>query len=198
MRSRLLLALVFAYFSPSVWAQYPDEWPSDKASQPFEMYALASGMGTVDATPTLVIHNPTPGQDLGFTPSGLASGARFGFVWRHENVGLIADLGFHKYSDHTGSTSLAPLMVGLRVYSQKNFRTSFFAEGLAGAYRWTERSTNANFTTLKGIVGAGGGMDIRLTRALVFRVGEVQLMIAGARGGPLLTSSVSSGLAFRF
>jgi len=32
----------------------------------------------------------------------------------------------------------------------------------------------------------------------VFRVGEIQLMIVGARAGPLLTSSASSGLVFRF
>lgn len=155
-------------------------------------------MGTVDATPTLVIHNPVPGQDLGFTPSGFASGTRVGFVWRHENLGLIADLGLHKYADRTGATSLAPLMLGLRVYSEERFRTSFFAEGLAGAYRWTERAENANFTSVKGIVGVGGGMDIRLTQKLVFRVGEIQVMIAGAKPGPLLTSSASSGLAFRF
>jgi hypothetical protein len=119
-------------------------------------------------------------------------------VWRHANLGLIADVGFHKYSDRTGSTTLAPLMLGFRVYSDEHFRTSFFGEGLAGAYRWTERSRAANFTTVKGIVAAGGGMDIRLTRSLVFRVGEIQAMIAGARTGPLLTGSVSSGLVFRF
>jgi hypothetical protein len=155
-------------------------------------------MRTVDATSTLVIHNPAPGQNLGFTPSGSASGSRVGLVWRHANLGLIADVGFHKYSDRTGSTTLAPLMLGLRVYSAERFRTSFFGEGLAGAYRWTERSTTINFTTVKGIVSAGGGMDIRLTRSLVFRVGEIQLMIVGARAGPLLTSSASSGLVFRF
>src|ERR1700752_2064747 len=157
-------------------AQYVDDAPP-----PFEVYGLASGMKTVDATGTLVVVNPGPNQPLGFTPSGLASGARAGCVWRHEKVGLVADLGFHKYADRAGSTSLAPLMLGLRVYSDEHFRTSFFGEGLAGAYRWTERSTNANFTTVKGIVAAGGGMDIRLTRTVVFRVGEIQLMIAGAR-----------------
>lgn len=176
-------------------AQYPGlDWPSDEPP-PFEVYALASGIGTLDATPTLVIQNPAPGQDLGFTPHGFASGARVGLVWRHENVGLVADLGFHKYADRTGSTSLAPLMLGLRVYSEERFRTSVFGEGLAGAYRWTERAEKANFTTVKGMVAVGGGVDIRLTRTLVFRVGEIQLIIAGGGG---LTESVSSGLAFRF
>src|SRR5215467_7385764 len=179
-------------------AQYPSFDCPRSESSPFEVYALASGMRTVDATPTLVIHNPVTGQDLGFTPSGFASGARAGFMWRHENLGLIADLGFHKYADRTGTTSLAPLMLGLRVYSEERFRTSFFGEGLAGAYRWTERAENANFTTVKGNVGLGGGMDIRLTRKLVFRVGEIQVMIVGATPGPLLSSSASSGLAFRF
>ena len=155
-------------------------------------------MKTVDASGTIIIRNPAPNQALGFTPSGLASGVRAGFVWRHENVGLVADLGFHKYSDRTGSTSLAPLMLGLRFYSEERFRTTFFGEGLAGAYRWTVNSGNVNFTTAKGIVSGGGGMDIRLTRHLVWRVFEIQIAIAGARIGPLLSGGPSTGLAYRF
>lgn len=187
---------MFACCVPSCSAQYPDEWPSTEAPPSFEIYGLASGMSTVDPIPRVVINNPAPGQDVGFRPSGFASGTRVGFVWRLANVGLVADLGFHKYADHTGSTSLAPLMLGLRLYSDEHFRTSTFAEGMAGAYRWTQRSTTANFSTVKGIVGIGAGMDIRLTRRLVFRVGEFQLMIPG--GGSGLTGSVSSGLAIRF
>ena len=196
MHKLLLLALIAGCFARLSYAQYPsNDWPDADTAPPFEVYTLASGMRTVNAPSTLVIQNPTPGQDLGFTPDGFASGSRVGIVWRHENVGLIADLGFHKYSDHTGSTSLAPLMLGLRFYSREQFRTSFFGEGLAGAYRWTEKGKNANFTTVKGIVAAGGGVDIRLTRALVFRVGEIQVIIAGGGG---LTESASSGFAFRF
>jgi hypothetical protein len=199
MKRLLLTICAVVCFARVSNAQYPTAYGSDADEPPpFEVYALASAMQTVDATPTLVIHNPAPGQNLGFTPSGSASGSRVGLVWRHANLGLIADLGFHKYSDRTGSTTLAPLMLGFRVYSDERFRTSVFGEGLAGAYRWTERSATVNFTTVKGIVAAGGGMDIRLTRSLVFRVGEIQLMIAGARAGPLLTGSVSSGLVFRF
>jgi hypothetical protein len=181
------------------YAQLPvGDWQETDSPAPFEVYGMASGMRTVDTTGTLIIKNPAPGQSLGFSPDGLASGARVGFVWRHDNVGLVADLGFHKYSDHTGSTSLAPLMLGLRVYSREQFRTSFFGEGLAGAYRWTERFSQTNFTTTKGIVAAGGGMDIRLTRRLVWRVFELQLAIAGARNGPLLTGGPSTGIAYRF
>jgi len=159
---------------------------------------MASGMKTVDATSTLVIRNPQPNQPLGFTPSGLASGARAGFVWRHENIGLVADLGYHNYSDRTGSTSLTPFMVGLRGYSEEHFRTSFFAEGLAGAYRWRVNSGDVNFINTKGIVSGGGGMDIRLTRRLVWRVFEIQIAIAGARNGPLLTGGPSTGIAYQF
>lgn len=162
------------------------------------MYGLVSGIKTVDASGNIVIRNPVPNQPFGFTPSGLATGVRTGFVWRHENVGLVADLGFHKYSDLTGSTSLAPLVVGLRIYSHEHFRTSFFGEGLAGAYRWRVNSGNINFTTGKGIVLGGGGMDIRLTRRIVWRVFEVQLGLAGSRTGPLSTGGPSTGIAYRF
>jgi len=201
MKGRLLLALIIGFCAQFAYAQYPSfDWPDSDTPPPFEVYALASGMGTVDPTSpsTVIIHNPVPGQDMGFTSRGFASGARIGFVWRHENLGLVADFGFHKYADRTRSTSLAPLMLGLRVYSHEQFRTSFFGEGLAGAYRWTERFSQTNFTNTKGIVAAGGGMDIRLTRQLVFRVGEIQLMIVGARSGPTLSESVSSGFAVRF
>ena len=167
-------------------------------SPPFEAYGLASGMKTVDASGTMIIRNPLPNQPLDSTPSGLASGIRTGFVWRHRNVGLVGDLGFHNYSDSKGSTSLAPLMVGLRFYSREQFRTSFFTEGLAGAYRWRVGSGNVNFTTVKGIVSGGAGMDIRLTRRLVWRVFEIQIAIAGSRVAPLLTGGPSTGIAYRF
>jgi hypothetical protein len=184
---------IIACLTTLSYAQYAED-----SAPPFEVYGLGSGLKTVDATGTLVVVNPGPNSPLGFTPSGLASGARAGFVWRHENVGLVADLGFHKYSDRTGSTSLAPLMVGLRVYSDEHYRTTFFGEGLAGAYRWTVNSGNVHFTTGKGIVLAGGGMDIRLTRRLVWRVFEFQIGLAGARDGPLSTGGPSTGIAYRF
>jgi hypothetical protein len=57
---------------------------------------------------------------------------------------------------------------------------------------------NVNFTNGKGIVSAGGGMDIRLTRRLVWRVFEFQIGLAGARNGPLLTGGPSTGIAYRF
>lgn len=199
MQRLLLLFSIVGCFNRLSLAQAPgDTWPDSERTAPFEVYALASGMRTIDATGTLVIKNPLPNQPLGFTPSGLASGGRAGFVWRHDNLGLIADIGFHKYADRTGSTTMAPLMMGLRVYSDEHFRTSFFGEALAGAYRWTVNSGNLNFTTAKGIMAGGGGMDIRLTRRLVWRVFEIQLAIAGARSGPLLTGGPSSGIAFRF
>lgn len=172
MRRLILLILLVECCSLS-YAQLPvGDWSDTDTPAPFEVYGMASGMRTIDATGTLVIKNPAPNQSLGFTPSGFASGARTGFVWRHDNVGLVTEMGFHKYSDRTGSTTLAPLMMGLRVYSDENFRTSFFCEGLAGGYRWTVHSPNVNFTHGKLIVAAAGGMDIRLTRRLVWRVFE--------------------------
>jgi hypothetical protein len=173
-------------------------WQDSDSPLPFEVYGLASGMRTVDASGTIVVHNPTPNQPLGFTPSGLASGARTGFVWRQDNVGIVADIGFHKYADRVGSTSMVPLMVGLRVYSTELLRTAFYGEFLSGGYRWTMRSDSVNFTHFKGIVSVGGGMDVRLTRRLVFRVFDLQVMIAGAQNGPLLTTRASTGIAYRF
>jgi hypothetical protein len=189
----ILLISIIGYLPTLAYAQSAEVSPAT-----FEVYGLLSGMKAVDASGTIVIRNPTPNQPLGFTPSGLASGVRTGFVWRHENVGLVADLGFHKYSDRVGSTSSAPLVVGLRIYSHEHFRTSFFGEGLAGAYRWRVNSGNINFTTGKGIVLGGGGMDIRLTRRLVWRVFEIQVGLAGSRAGPLSTGGPSTGIAYKF
>lgn len=164
----------------------------------FEVCALASGMNTIDASGTVIIRNPQPNQPSPFTPMGFASGARFGFAWRRENAALFADLGFHKFADRTGSTSMAPLMVGIRIYSRERFRTSFFGEAAGGAYRWTVNSGNVNFATVKGIVSAGGGMDVRLTHRLVWRVFELRLAIAGAQNGAQLSGGSSTGIAFRF
>ena len=190
---RLILPLAMVgYITTLAFAQ------SDVLPPVFEVYGLASGMKTVDASGSIIVKNPLPNQPLGVTPSGLASGIRTGFVWRHSNVGFVCDLGFHSYSDRTGSTSLVPLMVGLRLYSREQFRTSFFTEGFAGAYRWKVDSANVKFATVKGIVSGGAGMDIRLSRRLVWRVFEIQIAIAGAREGPLLTGGPSTGIAYRF
>jgi len=199
MYKQLLVMLFLASLATAAGAQTAAMYqPDDDSPSPFEVYALASGMGTVDASGTVVIHNPSPNQPLGFAPSGMASGARLGFVWRRENVGLVADVGFHKYADRTGSISMAPVMLGVRRYSDEHFRTSFFWEGLAGAYRWSVNFGNTRFTTAKLMLLAGGGMDIRLTRKVVWRVGELQVGVAGARVGPLLTGGLSTGIAYRF
>ena len=189
--------MILGGLSTLSFAQWPDYGEQD-APAGFEAYALASGMRTIDASGTVVIKNPGPNQNSPWTPSGLASGVRTGLVWRKENVGLIADLGYHAYSDRTGSTSMAPLMLGVRVYSHEQFRVSFFAEGMGGAYRWTVNSGTDSFTDIKGIAAAGGGMDVRLTHRLVWRVFELQLAIAGARNSPLLSGGPSTGLAYRF
>ena len=199
MQKTILLIAIVACCSSLCHAQYPrdDEWNVDETPT-FEVYALASGMRTIDATGTVIIRNPEPNQSLGFTPAGLASGARVGFAWRYENVALFAESGFHRYSDHMGSTSMAPFMAGIRGYSREQSRTSFFGEVMAGGYRWTVNSGSVNFVTVKGIVLAGGGMDVRLTHRLVWRIFEFQLGIAGARNGPLLTGGPSTGIAYRF
>ena len=199
MYKRLLAILALAFLTTPVGAQSAAMYqPDDGSPPPFEVCALASGLGTVDASGTVVIHNPAPNQPLGFAPSGMASGARLGFVWRHENVGLVADIGFHKYADRIGSVSMAPVMLGIRHYSDEHFRTSFFGEGLVGVYRWSVNFGNTRFTTGKMILLAGGGMDIRITQKVVWRVGEIQVGIAGARVSPLLTGGLSTGIAYRF
>lgn len=199
MQNLTVLIAMFVYLAPLSHAQLADndEW-GEAAPPKFEVFGLASGMKTIDATGTVAIRNPQPNQPSTFTPTGLASGARVGFAWRHENVELLADVGFHKYSDRTGSTSMAPLIAGIRGYSHERFRTSFFGEGLAGAYRWTVNSGTTNFAAVKGIVSAAAGMDVRLSHRLVWRVFEIQLAIAGARVAPLLTGGPSTGIAYRF
>ena len=199
MQKQILLVAIFACVSSLSHARSTDD-DGESGSSPtsFEVYGLASGMRTIDSSGTVVIRNPSPNQPSPWGPIGLASGVRTGFVRRRENIGLVADLGFHKYSDRTGSTSMAPLLLGVRCYSQERFRTSFFGEGFAGAYRWTVNSSTANFATVKGIVSGGGGIDVRLTRRLVWRVFEIQVAVAGARNGPLLSGGPSTGLAYRF
>jgi len=41
-------------------------------------------------------------------------------------------------------------------------------------------------------------MDIRLTHRLTWRIFEIQIGIAGARNGPLLTDAPSSSIVYRF
>jgi len=73
MRRLIFLFLIAGCFTTLSDAQHEEDPPP-----PFEVYGLASGMKTVDATGTLVVVNPGPNQVLGFTASGLASGARAG------------------------------------------------------------------------------------------------------------------------
>jgi hypothetical protein len=199
MHKPILLAAILVFLPSSSNAQLgaDDDW-NFSVPPTFEVYGLASGLKTIDDTGSVIIRNPQPNQTLPFAPSGLASGARVGFGWRHQNIELLADFGFHKYSDRTGSTSMAPLMAGIRGYSHERFRTSFFAQGLAGSYRWTVNAGTIRFVTVKGIVSGGAGMDVRLSHRLTWRIFEIQIGIAGTRNGPLLTGGPSSGIVYRF
>jgi hypothetical protein len=163
---------------------------------PFEIYALASLIGSADATPTVVdqIQSPSASWD----PTGRAFGFRSGFALHKKNAALVGDVGFHRHQDHTGSTSLTTFMVGPRVSSTEHLRTKFYTDILAGAYRWNEQSVDANFTHGKFILSGGGGVDVRLTHRLAFRVLALELMLVGSQNGPLLNSRVSSGLVYRF
>jgi len=198
MRAQPLIVLLLAAASQFAHGQHDDKRLDADEPPAFEVYTLASAMHTVDATPTLVIHNPSPNQDLGFSPNGNASGARLGLVWRNQDIGLIADFGFHKYADRTGSMTLVPLMAGIRFYSHEQFRTTFFGEAVAGAYRWSVHASNMKCTAVKAIAGAGGGVDISVSRTVAIRLFEIQVLLAGARTGPLLTGTASTGLAWRF
>ena len=164
---------------------------------PFEIYALASVMGTVDATPSVAqqIQNPFAS---GGGPTGGASGFRTGFALHKQNAALVGDVGFHQYRDHTGSTSLATFMVGPRVSTSEHFRTEFFTDVLAGGYRWNEQSVDAHFTHGKFILSVGGGVDLRLTHRLAFRALALEFMLVGTQNGPLSDSRASSGLVYRF
>src|SRR5262249_54143933 len=184
---RLFTCLCVLTLVATAQAQFKNaHWEDTDSTPPFEIYGLASAIHTVDGTGTTVIHNPTPNQ-AGFTPSGVASGARSGFVWAHDNVGLVIDVGFHMFSDRAGSTTLAPFIVVLCVSSEEHFRTAFFGDFLGGGYRWTMHTPDINFTHMKGAGALGGGMDIRLTRRLVLRVFELRVMLVGGRLGPQLT-----------
>lgn len=163
---------------------------------PFEIYALASLIGTVDATPSVIdqIQSPSASWD----PTGRASGFRSGFALHKRNAALVGDVGFLRHQGHTGSSSLTTFMVGPRVSSTEHLRTKFYTDILAGAYRWNEQSVGANFTHGKFILSGGGGVDVRLTRRLAFRVFALELMLVGSQNGPLLNSRASSGLVYRF
>jgi hypothetical protein len=164
---------------------------------PFEIYALASVMGTVDNTPSAYLQIQSPLASGG--PTGGASGFRSGFAWHKKNAALVGDVGFHRYQDHNGSTSLTTFMVGPRVSSSEHFRRmKCYTEILAGAYRWNEQSSDANLTHGKFILSGGGGVDVRLTHRLALRVLALELMLVGSQTGPLLNSRVSSGLVYRF
>lgn len=199
MQKRILLIAILGCLTFNSHAQVIDDDDHyDSSLSRFEIYAVASGMKTIDVVETGIVRSPVLNQPLASSPTGLASGVRTGLVWHYGNFGLITDFGVHRYSDRTGSTSISPLMLGLRLDSEERFRTSFFGEGLAGAYRWTVSSGTTKFATVKGIVSGGAGMDIRLSRHLVWRVFEIQIAIADARNGPLLTGGPSTGLAYRF
>src|SRR5580693_10631982 len=66
--------------------------------QPFEIYALASIMHTVDVTPLAIIETQNSPLPICCGPTGGASGFRTGFAWSDENIKWVADIGFHQYS----------------------------------------------------------------------------------------------------
>jgi hypothetical protein len=156
--------------------------------QPFEIYALASIMHTVDVTPLATIeprNSPAPACS---GPSGGASGFRTGFAWGDEDIKWVTDIGFHQYSDPHGSSNLITFMIGPRFSTVEDSRLTFYAQPLLGAYRWSVQSPEVNFVHEKLLVSAGAGVDVRLTHHLAFRALELEVLLAGGQDGPHLTS----------
>jgi|SRR5580704_2086505 hypothetical protein len=165
---------------------------------PFEIYALGSIMKTVDVTTPVSYQIQNPTLPNAFTFDSGAPGFRTGFAWNRERAALVGDFGSYHHADHTGSTSMTTFMVGPRVSSDENFRTNFYAQILAGGYRWQVQSPIADFTHGKLLLSGGAGMDVRLTHGFTLRVIELEILLAGAQNGPLTSSRVSSGLVYRF
>jgi hypothetical protein len=65
---------------------------------PFEVYALASSIKTIDEVQRAEILSPAVSDCC---PTGGAAGFRTGFTWNVHNIGLVSDVGVHRYSDHT-------------------------------------------------------------------------------------------------
>lgn len=187
------LAILLFLVPGNATAQTYEEEPP-----PFEIFALASSMKTVDVTTPVSYQIKNPTLPSAFSFDSGAPGFRAGFAWNHDRAALVGDAGFYHYSEHTGSTTMTTFMIGPRVSSNENFRTRFYAQLLGGGYRWQVRSPIADFTHGKFILSAGGGMDIRLTHHLSLRAIELEIMLAGAQNGPLTSSRASSGFVYRF
>jgi len=90
MHKPIVFVAILVFLPSSSNAQLGADDDGNVSAPPtFEAYGLASGLKTIDATSSVIIRNPQPNQTLPFTPSGLASGARVGFGWRHENLELL-------------------------------------------------------------------------------------------------------------
>lgn len=120
------------------------------------------------------------------------TGFRTGATWKPDPAfGLVTDFEFQP-----GSRSFTSAMGGPRFYSGEHYRLSGFLQALGGGYRAKASSVTGAAWHYRW--GGGGGVDIRITHNVVFRLFEYDLTFIGADSGPLLCARGASGLVFRF
>jgi len=157
------------------------------SSSRWEIYGLASNLNV-----------GTPPGDSG------AAGFRVGGAWKGtSNLSLVADISHHFVSDeHERFTTLlaGPRLYGnefrigatrIRSHKFSGIPASGFFEVLAGTQRSSQQGQSVNWNKT---VALGGGLDIRLSNHLTFRLIEIELTFPNG----VLTGRSSSGFAYRF
>jgi hypothetical protein len=169
------LAGVFLVLPGIAQAQWEQKKPR------FEAYAEAS----------------TIGGD--FTGShGPASGVRAGGTYNQKFwLGWVADAGHYEFSDGAFQSKVTTLMAGPR-FSDHDGRANFFVQSLFGGANVRIRSPAGYVPTTQFASAFGAGMDVSISRRVVFRLVEAEFLFTDAGNSSMNSSRISSGIVFRF
>ena len=105
-------------------------------------------------------------------------------------LGIAGDYGvYHLQPSFSGGVNIHTFTVGPRISFRGNHVTPF-GQVLAGGFHGLGTNGFA--------MSAGGGLDIKVSRAVAVRIVQVEYMILHAQGDTLNCARVSAGIVFRF
>ena len=120
----------------------------------------------------------------------LHGGSVSGAVNVNSWVGIAGDYGiYHFQPSFSGGVNIHTFTVGPRISFRGNHVTPF-GQVLAGGFHGLGTNGFA--------MSSGGGLDIKVSRAVAVRIVQVEYMMLHAQGDTLNCARVSAGIVFRF
>jgi hypothetical protein len=129
---------------------------------------------------------------------GPASGFKIqGTYNRNSSLGGVADAGHYQFSDNTFQSRITTVMAGPR-FTDSEGGMNIFVQSLFGAANIRMRSPAGYVPTTQFASAFGGGVDVRVSRHVAFRLVEAEFLFTDGSKNSMHSGQISSGIVFRF